>query len=170
MFAACAPMTSPLLPCKLSRPAVTGKGGFARVHVLHFLLIGHSSARITVPRAESRPGFPKQSSGICGFTLYPHASPRSINDLHAISAQAAGLQDSKMFSTWSAIDASSTVASSDSPIAKRRRISESTHGRRTSKATRACDVCKVNTSFLLLVSRCEISLARMRISRCLQGR
>jgi hypothetical protein len=58
-----------------------------------------------------------------------------------------------MFSTWSATDASSTAASSDSPAAKRRRISESTHGRRTSKATRACDVCKVNT-FLSLSLHC----------------
>jgi hypothetical protein len=62
-----------------------------------------------------------------------------------------------MFSTWSATEASSTIESSDSPAAKRRRISESTHGRRTSKATRACDVCKVNT-FLLCVPRCEMSL------------
>ena len=84
-----------------------------------------------------------------------HASSRSITDLHTISAHATGSQVSEMFSTWSATDALSTAASSDSPAAKRRRISESTHGRRTSKATRACDVCKVKTS-LFVVPHCDL--------------
>ena len=74
-----------------------------------------------------------------------------------------------MFSTWSAADASSTAASSDSPAAKRRRISESTHGRRTSKATRACDVCKVNT-FLCLLLRCGNPRVRVRNRHCSRGR
>jgi hypothetical protein len=64
-------------------------------------------------------------------------------DSRTIGAQANNRILVKMFSTWSATEDSSAVVSSDSPSAKRRRLSSTNHGRRTSKATRACDVCKV---------------------------
>ena len=98
---------------------------------------------------------PRHKADIWHLRSCAHASSRSITDLHTVSAHATGSQVSEMFSTWSATDALSTAASSDSPAAKRRRISESTHGRRTSKATRACDVCKVKTS-LFVVPHCDL--------------
>jgi len=133
---------------------------------LQTLLAGSQRQRwlCTCPRAPLSPHrtlFSPDNRATCGvenripkaaiwhLRSYPHASFASITDLHSIGAHATGLQVRKMFSTWSATDTSSTVASRNSPVAKRRRISESTHGRRTSKATRACDVCKVNV-FLLV--------------------